>query len=267
MKNIPIVSALEDLSCYESIIASSRGSKKSVLVTGKSKITTALNNYVDVIVNGKAKPLGFTGNCKEVHYSLYDGTSSVISKLKSDLRSNHSGDVCPYCQIDCVSHIDHFLPRSIFPELSVSRQNLLMSCDICNSVFKNDIWGNKTQQKIMHPMLNDINNNVYIIADVKYDNQAILVDFRIQKGLALSPLLTRHFSTMDLNDRYRARATRIEVPKMSRLLAAESTILRRTKRLGNFVNDQLFIYQPNSMEHAFYSKIQGLVSAIAINGL
>ncbi len=267
MKNIPAVAALEDVSSYDSVIGSSRGLKKSVLVAKKLKVTTALNEYAGAIVNGTAKPLGFTGDCKDFHYSLYDSTSMVIKKLKSDMRKNYSGDSCPYCQIDCVSHIDHFLPRSKFPELSVSRQNLLMSCDTCNTVFKKEIWGNKSEQKIMHPMLNEILHNVYLIADVNYEHQAVRVNFRIQTGLPLSPLLDRHFSTMNLNDRYRARTTRIEVPKMSNILAAESTIPRKKNRLKSFVQDQISANEPNSMEHAFYSKVLAIVPAIATNGL
>ena len=267
MKNIPVVSAIEDVSSYERIIASTRGEKKSVLDSEKSKVTTALNKYSDAIVNGTAKPLGFTGDCKDFHYSLYDGTSIVIKQLKSDLRSSYDGHNCPYCQIDCVSHLDHFLPRSKFPELSVSRQNLLMSCDTCNSVLKKEIWGNKLRQKIMHPMLNEILNDVYLIADVNYVPQAIRVDFKIQTGLTLSPLLNRHFSTMNLNDRYRTRATLLEVPKMSKILAAEPTTPKKTNRLNIFVQDQILVNEPNSMEHAFYSKVLAMVPAIATGGL
>jgi len=267
MKNIPAVSALEDVSSYDSVIASSRGLKKTILFAEKSKVTTTLNGYADAIVNGTAKPLGFTGDCESFHYSLYDSNSIVIGKLKSDLRKKYSGHNCPYCQIDSVSHIDHFLPRSKFPELSVSLQNLLMSCDTCNSVFKKDIWGNKSQQKFIHPMLNEISNDVYLVADVDYEEKSIKVDFKIQTGLALSPLLNRHFLTMDLNARYRVRATSIEVPKMSKILATESTIPGKTNRLENFVRDQISVHEQNSMEHAFYLKVLAMVPAIAGGGL
>jgi hypothetical protein len=267
MKNITAVTAADDVTSYDRVIKSKRSSIKKVLVEEKYRVTSALNNYADAIVDGTAQPLGFTGNCKKFHYSLYDSTSLVITQIKSKLRSKYNGHNCPYCQIDCVSHIDHFLPRSKFPELSVSLQNLLMSCDTCNSVFKKEIWGNKTHQMIMHPMLNEILNNVYLIADVNYGHRSFQVDFRIQTGLALSPLLERHFSTMDLNDRYRARITSIEVPKLSKLLAEEPTTPAKTHRLNRFVKDAMTTYEPNSIEHAFYSSVLPIVPAIARGGL
>ncbi|OYT88694.1 MAG: hypothetical protein CFE43_21140 [Burkholderiales bacterium PBB3] len=142
-----------------------------------------------------------------------------------------------------------------------------MSCDTCNSVFKREVWGNKSKQSVMHPMLNNIFNDVYILADVNYLAQAIQVSYKVQAGLPLSSLLERHFSLMKLNDRYCARSAFIEVPKMVKILASESTTLRKTDRLENFVQDQMVANEPNSMEHAFYSKILAMVPIIAKGGL
>lgn len=53
-------------------------------------------------------------------------------------------NVCPYCTIKYVKTIDHFLPKSEYPYLSVTPSNLVPSCRDCN-----------TEKKISYPIDND----------------------------------------------------------------------------------------------------------------
>lgn len=163
--------------------------------------------------------------------------------------------------------IDHYLPRSEFPEFSISFQNLLMSCDFCNSTYKLAQWGNGSNQHVINPFVNILPNQVFLVATCVYRNKSIIPSFSIVPTLAMSPLLMRHFALMNLNERYIAKATLIETKEMKRKLESEKTIPQKTSALAGFVKDKLIVNKVNTWQHAFYLAVQPLVSQIAPGGL
>ncbi|WP_394557660.1 HNH endonuclease [Priestia aryabhattai] len=58
-----------------------------------------------------------------------------IIKIQSVQHKNR----CPYCGIDKPRTIDHYLPKSFFPEFSIYPPNLIPCCGHCNGK-KNDRW-------------------------------------------------------------------------------------------------------------------------------
>lgn len=65
-------------------------------------------------------------------------------------------NLCPYCGVGPVSQLDHYLPRSAFPELSVSPDNLVPSCMNCNYA-KRDHVPNGEGDQVFHPYFDDFN--------------------------------------------------------------------------------------------------------------
>lgn len=61
-----------------------------------------------------------------------------------DCRAESEPKLCAYCDGDLRSTsgdtIDHFAPKSEFPELRLSWHNLFPACHLCNSVYKRDQW-------------------------------------------------------------------------------------------------------------------------------
>lgn len=43
-----------------------------------------------------------------------------------------SGGVCHYCERDTLSEVDHFYPKSLYPDQRFSWTNFVGSCSICN---------------------------------------------------------------------------------------------------------------------------------------
>ena len=58
--------------------------------------------------------------------------------FRSDLRAAFSG-LCGYCEELCHMEIDHFRPKSRFPELVYAWSNWIVSCHRCNQL-KGDKW-------------------------------------------------------------------------------------------------------------------------------
>ena len=67
--------------------------------------------------------------------------------LRRDFRAR-----CAYCLIHEAHygglrnfHVDHFRPKSIFPDLTLTYVNLYYACGLCN-IFKGDVWPSQEQQ-------------------------------------------------------------------------------------------------------------------------
>ena len=75
------------------------------------------------------------------YYSLGGGTKPNDSRwtgFKCDLERVFAG-LCAYCENACRGEVDHFQPKSIFPELVYDWANWLLSCYDCNHA-KGDKW-------------------------------------------------------------------------------------------------------------------------------
>ena len=267
MKNIDGIDPADDAASYMAVVKVTRKPQKPHLLAEQARVELILNEYLHRVTTGTVAPLGFVGDVRKYHYKIYDSTLPLVLKLKSDLVAKYAGHTCPYCQLDDVSHIDHYLPRGIFPELSISLQNLVMSCDTCNSKYKKENWGTGATQEILHPRYNNLAGQDYLEATATYQMSAVAIRFSIRPGLPLSQLLNLHFDFMHLNTRYVAKVSANEIPKLRRVLHAAPDHASKLVRLQRMIDDQIIANALNSWEHAFYSSLQPLVQQIVLGGL
>lgn len=90
---------------------------------------------------------------KDIQYKLYDNRRSSAD-MNSIRRRNL--DCCPVCgSPDLPSSLDHYLPRSCFPEFSIFRANLVSSCSSCNTSEKGNIVAGKSPERFVHPYFDD----------------------------------------------------------------------------------------------------------------
>lgn len=80
-------------------------------------------------------------------------------------------EVCPYCDMDTTynltnNEIEHFMPKSIFPFLSMNANNLIPSCQSCNK--KVDGKGTNMYNPIYSPL------NLQMGDNIKFDNNFIM---------------------------------------------------------------------------------------------
>jgi uncharacterized protein (TIGR02646 family) len=108
------------------MIKLTKQSKPTVLIANADAWTNALMSYVK---SGKEVPTDIKNR--------YNNT-----EIKTALKAETSGK-CMYCEgyIGDVSypHIEHFRPKSVYPNLTFDWENLGLGCQVCNT-YKNDVF-------------------------------------------------------------------------------------------------------------------------------
>jgi hypothetical protein len=122
------------------------------------------NNYVELARLGRLhqiNPLARTG--------LTVGSSEMIDMYTSrfarkatpgrqyyDLILNSAArGRCPYCGIKPASTVDHLLPKSIYAQFAVTRENLVPACRDCNTR-KVERLAQNAREVYLHPYFDDI---------------------------------------------------------------------------------------------------------------
>ncbi len=78
---------------------------------------------------------------KDFAHDMYSRERKDIATLWEYLKNVNGGKVfkCPLCGVRDITDLDHYAPRSIFPEYSVHPRNLIPTCHECNLV-KDNVW-------------------------------------------------------------------------------------------------------------------------------
>lgn len=78
-----------------------------------------------------------------------------ITKALADISG--PGQRCMYCSGSEASQVEHYRPKSIFPELAMTWENYLWSCGLCNQ-FKGNRFPPRTEPgaQIVNPMEEDV---------------------------------------------------------------------------------------------------------------
>ena len=148
--------------------------------------------------------------CKDIDdlacdlYKLYD---SINDGFKEEIRKI-SGDVCPYCGIDRPSHLDHFIPRSKFPEFSIYSSNLIYVCSICNSKYKGDkILNSKGERIFFNPYFDNFIETIQflkcrIIVNDIYPKFEFYIEDLSKTNSYEYMIMKNHFEAMNLKINY-----------------------------------------------------------------
>lgn len=145
-------------------------SKVVKLLIDKNLVNCA-KKYEDIEKDEIEKIISYSSiNHSSKESEKYFGKNSIKYRLLEDLGVT----VCPYCNrqyINCYSDkvtkrvtadIDHFKPKSIYPQLALSLYNFVPSCSICNSRLKKDDEAN-----ILYPYSEGFDDDCYFSLKLK----------------------------------------------------------------------------------------------------
>jgi hypothetical protein len=94
-------------------------------------------------------PAIFTPDVGVAQRALYD-TRKNSRRLKQ-IRQTPNLLSCPMCGSPTTGGLDHYLPRSAYPEFSVMAANLVPACTHCNSGVKGNTYQGIFPERFIHP--------------------------------------------------------------------------------------------------------------------
>lgn len=132
----------------------------------------------------------------------------VVVKILEIQSAQHKNS-CPYCGIDKPRTIDHYLPKSEYPEFSIYPPNLIPCCPRCNSK-KSDDWRKNGKRIFINYYFDSLPDEQFLFASLKYEKNNFdkipLVTFEIKNNGNISKkdfsLIERHFNKLDLLKEY-----------------------------------------------------------------
>jgi 5-methylcytosine-specific restriction endonuclease McrA len=116
--------------------------------------------------------------------------------------------ICPLCGQRPVASLDHHLPKSRFPLLSVAPLNLVPACSDCNHVKEHHVPRTADDQTL-HPYFDDVESDAWLKA-VVLETAPAAVQFHVAPPAHWSPTLRRrvklHFERFGLPSLYTSQA-------------------------------------------------------------
>lgn len=127
---------------------------------------------------------------KEILTWLYD---NPLEKRKTsyikDIRNSYieEGITCPYCGIGPSTTLDHYYCKSLLPQFSILKENLIPCCSECNKT-KGTLKPTKKWKRIINPFYDNF--------EEKIDTPLIVIHFKKERDCVLfvitpNPLLSR----------------------------------------------------------------------------
>lgn len=179
----------------------------------KNSCKKILKLFSDFSIDFEQSPV-WVKNIKEI-FSYESMPTEVLRRFGDEL----SLDFCPMCNESQVGNIteddrtyrqalDHFLPKSKYPILSLSIYNLIPCCNTCNSIFKKD-----------KDTFSPLHANPYISGADNYnlfDINSLMPNFLYGKNTRVKFLKTNteidnNVKLFKLNGVYNKRATKSEI--------------------------------------------------------
>ncbi len=170
--SIPDINQAELLNaCIDNMDASDR---KTRLITCKQDIISCSQKYRE---NAEKSSLSketipetnSVGNIrKDDMVFLYDGRLVKSKKGRffyDKIKANAPYGICPFCGHYEVDTLDHYLPKAVFFQYAITKENLVPACIKCNKNKTSEVPEDRTHETI-HPYYDDFDDEVWLVAEI-----------------------------------------------------------------------------------------------------
>lgn len=158
------------------------------------------------------KQLSLPGNIdpkeiSKVYTEKFADESGPGRKYYNAIKEQADRNICPICGIRMVKTLDHYLPKSKFPTLSVTPSNLIPSCRDCN-MDKRDNVACDSQNTPVHLYFDDIPNEPWLQVTIGDHLEALYyVSCPDTWDEGLRGRLEKHLDFYNLHDLYSSHAS------------------------------------------------------------
>ena len=200
-------------------------SKKHLINLEDNYITKAKKNELHKcrVWKDKNNPIIIGCLSKDDLGKLY--TNYLVPKKKParnaiyDEIMNEANEECPFCGgIGVPNNLDHFLPKTYFPQYSLLPCNLVPSCENCNMGAKGQAYATTPENQFIHPYLDKdhLFSKQWIYASFKISQKdkncffKFFVDFdKIEQwSEECKSRVNKHFNSFNMEKKYSIQASR-----------------------------------------------------------
>lgn len=255
--------ALSDLELIERVVEErQRGKHQHYFLQIKDAWKTRVLSYIEFSGNPEVIEIWDQMNDASVHgrfKNLYlsPAEQSVQKPLLEKLR-NRELDYCPSCGEDGTPNtLDHYLPKDIFPEFSITLVNLFPMCDICQGAKGVKINDDEGKRIFIHPYFDSFIDQQLLILNIQEPfNAPTSIELCPHPDIEreLQELISRHITELAIPARY----YRYFQSNYLRLLRLTGKMrhkgLNVEKQLENF-RDMALEKSINSWGYIFYDSV------------
>jgi hypothetical protein len=176
------------------------------------------------------------------------------------IRDYHFSGSCPLCGSLATGSVDHYLPRSIFPEFSIYSLNLIPACSSCNSEEKGATYiGVKSPARIIHPYFDKLADKPILSVSFTPPYNAVKLSAASAPGLAGNELDIVGFHLHEvLGDAFRKYITNLwstlprTVAELSEIPASSITLADTQRQVQWLFKSSIYTNGLNSWPTGFY---------------
>lgn len=250
------------LTVFESI-AKAKGNPRKQLLTSSETMGIVISQYDKLSRN--LHNLSHLNLCltdysqrteiREALLHCYEVATAPLNSLKvaiENLQSSEYGAKCQYCGVNIPNTFDHYLPKSVFPELSTHPHNLLPCCAQCNQE-KGNAWIDADGIRFFINLYYDHLPEVqYLQALLQYNNESEdkvpKVKFEIINSGDINGELfvtiNHHFERLDLLNKYENQSNGV-------ISTTRRQLRRKAQRLGREDLRKDLIEEAESLKETF----------------
>lgn len=175
--------------------------------------------------NSPASDKYFSHTSKEKYINLYEKQfrkSKAGKKIYDAIKLNSVN--CPACGVSEVSTLDHYLPKTKFPQFSVFPANLVPNCSYCNTI-KGEWTPRAINEQVIHPYFDDrLTETSWLFAEIIKDKTPF-VNFYVQSSYGWTPddflRAATHLEVFKLKTRFLKQAL-LELSNLGKFYSSDS---------------------------------------------
>lgn len=193
--------------------------------------------------------------------TLYSGqmsaTNGAARAIYDAIRNAPVNGKCPLCSIGAVTVLDHHLPKSRYPDLSVCPFNLVPACDFCNNA-KRARYPISAETQTIHPYYDDYTQEQWIFAQLDTAGPPVLVfyvDAPANWPQVAQLRAKRHFDVVKLGQAYTSNANDDLMSLRGHLTGIAATKGAASVHAYLLEEQARYAPRPNSWQHAMYQTL------------
>jgi hypothetical protein len=168
----------------------------------------AAGEFYRIVETDEVTPLLNADLMSVIYNRHFVRAKSPSRHLYVQIRMAPEHGICPLCGQRIVATVDHYLPQTCHPKLTLTPINLVPACSDCNKR-KLAHSPQSAQKQLLHPYFDDLGNERWLVTEVQ-PSIPPTISFGVRPPAAWSPVLAtrveHHFSIMRLAELYSAQA-------------------------------------------------------------